>query len=164
MKLFSYLNYENRTLMNDLQNKINNRLQDALSICSKDFIILNRLKSFLQSVNNKQRVNYQLRSERRTVIAKVVIVSEKRVTSLLAVLTSVTDYVKSIIFLTSESARSLIICYTCKASDYLFKNYLQQNKIDTLTSRAFISRLQKIVISENKENEEMSFENNETKN
>ena len=115
-------------------------------------------------MNNKQRANYQLRSERRTVIAKVVIVSEKRVTSLLAVLTSVTDYVKSIIFLTSESARSLIICYTCKASDYLFKNYLQQNKIDTLTSRAFISRLQKIVISENKENEEMSFENNETKN
>ncbi len=47
MKLFSYLGYENRTLMNDLQNKINNRLQDALSIYPKDFIILNRLKSFL---------------------------------------------------------------------------------------------------------------------
>ncbi len=58
MKLFSYLNYENRTLINDLQNKINNRLQDALSIYLKDFIILNRLKSFLQSMNNKQRANY----------------------------------------------------------------------------------------------------------
>ncbi len=123
MKLFSYLGYENRTLMNDLQNKINNRLQDALLIYLKDFIILNRLKSFLQSVNNRQRANYQLRSERRTAIAKVVIVSKKRVTSLLAVLTSITDYVKSIIFLIPESARSFIICYTCKTSDYLFKNY-----------------------------------------
>ncbi len=123
MKLFSYLDYENRTLINDFQNKINNRLQDALSICLKDFIILNRLKSFLQSVNNKQRVNYQLRSERRTVIAKVVIVSEKRVTSLLAVLTLIIGYIKPIIFLIPESARSLIICYTCKAPDYLFKNY-----------------------------------------
>ncbi len=123
MKLFSYLGYENRTLMNDLQNKINNRLQDALSVYSEDFIILNRLKSFLQSMNNKQRVNYQLRSERRTVIVKVVIISEKRVTSLLAVLTSITDYVKSIIFLISELTRSFIICYTCKALNHLFKNY-----------------------------------------
>ncbi len=123
MKLFSYLNYENRTLMNDLQNKINNRLQDALSVYSKDFIILNRLKSFLQSMNNKQRVNYQLRNERRTVIAKVVIVSKKRVISLLAVLTSIINYFKLIIFLISESARSFIICYTCKTPDHLFKNY-----------------------------------------
>ncbi len=60
MKLFSYLKYDDCTLMNDLQNKINNRLQNALLICSKDFIILHRLKSFLQSMNNKQRVNYQL--------------------------------------------------------------------------------------------------------
>ncbi len=150
--------------MNDLQNKINNRLQDALSICPKDFIILNRLKSFLQSVNNKQRANYQLRSERRTVIVKVVIVSEKRVTSLLTVLTSIIDYVKPIIFLIPESARSLIIYYTCKTSDHLFKNYSQQNKINTSTSRAFTPRLQKIVISEDKENEKMSFENNEIKN
>ncbi len=74
-------------------------------------------------MNNRQRVNYQLRSERRTVIAKVVIVSEKRVTSLLAVLTSIIGYVKPITFLIPESARSFIICYTCKASDYLSKNY-----------------------------------------
>ncbi len=164
MKLFSYLNYENRTLMNDLQNKINNRLQDALSICLKDFITLNRLKSFLQSVNNRQRVNYQLRNERRIVTAKVVTAPEKRVTLLLAALTSVTGYVKPIIFLISESARSFIICYTCKASGHLFKNYSQQNKTDISTSRAFISRLHEIIISEDKENEKMSFENNEIKN
>ncbi len=123
MKLFSYLDYENRTLMNDLQNKINNRLQDALSVCLKDFIILNRLKSFLQSVNNRQRANYQLRNERRTAIVKVVIAPEKRVILLLAALTSIIGYVKPIIFLIPELARSLIIYYTCKASDYLFKNY-----------------------------------------
>ena len=123
MKLFSYLSYENRTLMNDLQNKINNRLQDALSIYLKDFITLNRLKSFLQSVNNRQRVNYQLRNERRIVTAKVVIAPKKRATLLLAVLTSVIGYVKLIIFLISELIRSLIICYTCKASGHLFKNY-----------------------------------------
>ncbi len=52
MKLFSYLEYDDCTLMNDLQNKINNCLQNALSICSKDFITLHRFKSFLQSVNN----------------------------------------------------------------------------------------------------------------
>ncbi len=53
MKLFSYLEYNDCTLMNDLQNKINNRLQNALLICSKDFITLHHLKSFLQSVNNR---------------------------------------------------------------------------------------------------------------
>ena len=150
--------------MNDLQNKINNRLQDALSVYSKDFITLNRLKSFLQSVNNRQRVNYQLRNERRTVIAKVVITSEKRATFLLAALTSIIGYVKSIIFLISELTRSFIICYTCKASGHLFKNCFQQNKTNTLTSRAFIPRLHEIIISEDKEDEKMSFENSETKN
>ncbi len=62
MKLFSYLDYDDRTLMNDLQNKINNRLQNALSVCSENFTSLTRLRTFLQDVNNKQRVNYQLRS------------------------------------------------------------------------------------------------------
>ncbi len=74
-------------------------------------------------MNNKQRANYQLRSERRTIIAKIVIVSEKRVISLLAILTSIINYVKLIIFLISELIRSFIICYTYKASDHLFKNY-----------------------------------------
>ncbi len=79
--------------MNDLQNKINNRLQDALSICLKDFIILSHLKSFLQSINNKQRINYQLRSKRCTVIIKIIIASEKCTTLLSAVSTSIIDYV-----------------------------------------------------------------------
>ncbi len=164
MKLFSYLDYDNRTLMNDLQNKINNRLQNALSVCSENFTSLTRLRIFLQNVNNKQRVNYQLRSERRTVIVKVMIVSDKRAaTSLSAVTTSIIEYVKSTIFSTSESVRSPIVCYICKTSDHLFKN-CSQNKIDISTSHAFISRLHEIVISKNKENEKMSFENSEAKN
>ncbi len=58
IKLFSYLEYDDCTLMNDLQNKINNRLQNALSVCLEDFTSLYRLKIFLQDMNSKQRVNY----------------------------------------------------------------------------------------------------------
>jgi len=54
MKLFSYLNYDDCTLMNDIQNKINNHLQNALSVCSENFTSLLHLKKFLQDVNNKQ--------------------------------------------------------------------------------------------------------------
>ncbi len=165
MKLFSYHDYDDRTLMNNLQNKINNRLQNALSICSENFTSLSRLKKFLQDVNNKQRVNYQLHSERCTVIVKVTVVSDKCITSL-SVITLIIDYVKFIIFSTSESdqAKSFIICYICKILNHLFKN-CSQNKISTLTSWAFISRLHEIVISKNKENEKMSSsENNEAKN
>ncbi len=164
MKLFSYLEYDDCTLMNNLQNKINNRLQNALSICSKDFIILHHLKSFLQSMNNRQRVNYQLRSERCMIIVKVIITPEKRATSLSAVTTSIIKYVKSTIFFTSESVKSSIVCYICKISDHLFKN-CSQNKINTSTSCVFISHLHEIVISKNKENEKMTFffENNEAK-
>ncbi len=165
MKLFSYLEYDDCTLMNNLQNKINNRLQNALLICSKDFIILHHLKSFLQSVNNRQRVNYQLRSERCMIIVKVIVAPEKRATSLSAVTTSIIKYVKSTIFFTSESVRSSIVCYICKISDHLFKN-CSQNKINTSASCAFISHLHEIVISKNKENEKMTFffENSEAKN
>ncbi len=164
MKLFSYLDYDDCTLMNDLQNKINNRLQNALSVCFKDFASLHRLKIFLQDVNNKQRVNYQLRSQLRTVTVKVTVVPDKRVATSLSVTTSIINYVKSILSSTSESARSSIICYTCKISSHLFKN-CSQNKIDILTSHAFISRLHEIVISKNKENEKMSsFEDSEAKN
>ncbi len=164
MKLFSYLEYDDRTLMNDLQNKINNRLQNALSICSKDFTTLHRLKSFLQSVNNRQRVNYQLRSERCTIIVKVIVAPEKRVTSLSAVTTSIIEYVKLTIFSTSESVRLSIVCYICKISSHLSKN-CSQNKINTSASQAFTSRLHEIVISKNKENEKMSsFEDSEAKN
>jgi len=163
MKLFSYLEYDDCTLMNDLQNKINNRLQNALSVCSENFTSLIRLRIFLQDVNSKQRVNYQLRSERRTVIVKVTVVPNKRATSL-SVTTSIINYVKSTISSISESARSSIICYICKTLDHLFKNCSQLNKIDTSASHAFISHLHEIVISKNKENKKMSFENSEAKN
>jgi len=163
MKLFNYLEYDDRTLMNNLQNKINNRLQNALSVCSENFTSLTRLRIFLQDVNSKQRVNYQLRNERRTVIVKVTVISDKCAT-LLSVTTSIIDYVKSIISSISESARSSIICYIYKIFDHLFKNCFQLNKINTSASRAFISRLHEIIISKNKENEKMSFENNEAKN
>ncbi len=163
MKLFSYLNYDDCTLMNNLQNKINNRLQNALSVCSENFTSLSRLKKFLQDVNNKQRVNYQLRSERCTVIIKVTVVSDKRVT-FLSMMTSIINYVKLTIFSTSESARSSIICYICKISSHLFKN-CSQNKINILTSWAFIFHLHEIIILKNKENEKMSsFKNSEAKN
>ncbi len=167
MKLFSYLEYDNCTLMNDLQNKINNRLQNALSICSENFTSLTRLRIFLQDMNSKQRVNYQLRSERCTVIIKVTIVSNKCATTLLsAVMTLIIDYVKSIIFSISESdqAKSSIICYICKTSRHLFKNCSQLNKIDTSASHAFTLYLHEIIISKNKENEKISFENSEAKN
>ncbi len=155
MKLFSYLEYDDCTLMNDLQNKINNRLQNALSVCSKNFTSLTRLRIFLQDVNSKQRVKYQLRSERCTVIIKVTVVSDKRVT-FLSVTTSIINYVKSTISSTSESARSSIICYICKTLNHLFKNCSQLNKINTSASHAFILK--------NKENEKISFKNSEAKN
>ncbi len=150
MKLFSYLDYDDCTLMNDLQNKINNRLQNALSVCSKNFTSLLHLKKFLQDVNNKQRVNYQLRSERRTIIVKVIVVFDKHATSL-SVMTLIINYVKSIIFSISESdrAKSSIICYICKISNHLFKNCFQ-NKINISTSQVFIFRLHEIIISKNK--------------
>ncbi len=62
-RIFSFLNYDDITLMNDIQNKINNRLQNALSVCLIEFSSLDKLKIFLQDVNNKQRVNYQLHDE-----------------------------------------------------------------------------------------------------
>ncbi len=165
MKLFSYLDYDDRILMNDLQNKINNRLQNALSVCSENFTSLTCLRIFLQDVNNKQRVNYQLRSQLCTVIVKVTVVSDKRAaTSLSAVTTSIIEYVKLTIFSISESVRSSIVCYICKISDHLFKN-CSQNKINILISHAFTSRLHEIIISKNKENEKMSsFEDSKTKN
>ncbi len=115
-------------------------------------------------MNNKQRVNYQLRSQLRTVTAKVTIVPDKHAATSLSMMTSIINYVKSIFSSTSESAKSFIICYTCKASNHLFKN-CSQNKINTSASCAFISRLHEIVISKNKKNEKMSsFKDNEAKN
>jgi len=62
-KIFSFLNYDDVILMNNIQNKINNHLQNALSVCLIEFSSLDKLKIFLQDVNNKQQVNYQLRDE-----------------------------------------------------------------------------------------------------
>ena len=165
MKLFSYFKYDDCTLMNDLQNKINNYLQNTLSICSENFTSLTHLRIFLQDVNNKQRVNYQLRSQLCTVIIKVTVISDKcAATSLSIMMTLIIEYVKSTLSSISESARSSIICYTCKTSNHLFKN-CSQNKINTSASHAFISHLHEIVISKNKKNEKMSsFKDNEAKN
>ncbi len=151
--------------MNNLQNKINNHLQNALLICLKDFIILHYFKSFLQNVNNKQWVNYQLQSECCMIIIKVTIISNKCVaTSLSAVTTLIIEYVKLTIFSISESVRSFIVCYICKTSDHLFKN-CYQNKINTSASQAFTLRLHEIIISKNKKNEKMSsFKDSKTKN
>ena len=165
MKLFNYLDYNDCTLMNDLQNKINNRLQNALSVCSKNFTSLSRLRNFLQDVNSKQWVNYQLHSERCIAIIKVTVIFDKCVTTFLsAMMTLIINYVKSIISSIFESARSFIICYTCKTLNHLFKNCFQ-NKINTSAFHAFIFHLHEIVISKNKKNKKMSsFKNNKTKN
>ncbi len=164
MKLFNYLDYDDCILMNDLQNKINNCLQNALSVCSENFTSLTCLRIFLQDANNKQRVNYQLCSQLRTVIIKVFVVLDKCIATSLSVTTSIIKYVKSTIFSTSESVRSSIVCYICKISDHLFKN-CSQNKIDTSAFHVFIFRLHEIVISKNKKNEKMSsFEDSEAKN
>ncbi len=139
-------------------------MQNALSVCSKNFTSLTRLRIFLQDVNNKQRVNYQLRSQLRTVIVKVTVVPDKRAAISLSMTTSIIDYVKPTLSSISESARSSIICYICKTLDHLFKN-CSQNKINTSASHAFISCLHEIIISKNKKNEKMSsFKNSETKN
>ncbi len=164
IKLFSYLEYNDCTLMNDLQNKINNRLQNALSICSENFTLLTRLRIFLQDVNNKQWVNYQLRSQLCTVIIKVTVILDKCIATSSSMTTLIINYVKFIFSFISESARLSIICYTCKILSYLFKN-CSQNKINTSASYAFIFYLHEIIISKNKKNEKMSsFKDSETKN
>ena len=164
MKLFSYLEYDDCTLMNDLQNKINNRLQNALSVCSKNFTSLTRLQIFLQDVNNKQWVNYQLRSQLCTVIIKVTVILDKCIATSSSMTTLIINYVKFIFSFISESARLSIICYTCKILSYLFKN-CSQNKINTFAFHAFILYLHEIIILKNKENEKISsFKDNEAKN
>jgi len=101
-RIFSFLNYNDVTLMNDIQNKINNRLQNALSVCLIKFSSLNKLKIFLQDVNNKQRVNYQLRDEQRTI--KSIAASKKRfVSSSTSASILTTSYVRLTTFFTLES-------------------------------------------------------------
>ncbi len=161
-RIFSFLNYNDIILMNDIQNKINNHLQNALSVCLIEFSSLNKLKIFLQDVNNKQWVNYQLRDEQWTV--KSIAASKKRFVSLLTSV-STTSYVQLATFFTleSEQSRMLIICFNCKVSSHLSKN-CSQLKTSTSTSRAFISRLNEIIMS--KEEKKLFTEKlkNETKN
>jgi len=89
-RIFSFLNYDDIILMNDIQNKINNHFQNALSVCLIEFSSLDKLKIFLQNVNNKQWVNYQLRDEQWTV--KLITASKKRFVSL-STSVSTTSYV-----------------------------------------------------------------------
>ncbi len=164
IRIFSFLNYNNVTLMNNIQNKINNHLQNALSVCLIKFSSLDKLKIFLQDVNNKQQVNYQLRDKQWTV--KLIAASKKRfVSSLTSASVSITSYVQLATFFTLESewSRMSIICFNCKVLNHLSKNY-SQLKTSTLTSRAFISRLNEIIMS--KEEKKLFTEKlkNETKN
>ncbi len=163
-RIFSFLNYDNIILMNDIQNKINNRLQNALSVCLIEFSSLDKLKIFLQDVNNKQQVNYQLRDEQWTV--KSIAASKKRfVSSLTSASVLITSYVRLATFFTLESewSRMSIICFNCKVSNHLSKN-CSQLKTSTSTSRAFISRLNEIVMSKEEKKLFTEKSKNETKN
>ncbi len=161
-RIFSFLNYDDITLMNDIQDKINNRLQNALSVCLIEFSSLNKLKIFLQDVNNKQQVNYQLRDEQWTV--KSIAASKKRFVSS-STSASTTSYVRLTTFFTLESewSRMLIICFNCKVSSHLSKN-CSQLKTSTSTSRAFISRLNEIVMSKEEKKLFTEKSKNEAKN
>jgi len=163
-RIFSFLNYDDVTLMNDIQDKINNRLQDALSVCLIEFSSLDKLKTFLQGVNNKQRVNYQLRGEQRTV--KPVAAPKKRfVSSSTSASISTTSYVRLATFFTSESERSKmsIICFNCKVSSHLSKN-CSHLKTSTSAPRAFIPRLNKIIMPKEEKKLFTEKSKNETKN
>ncbi len=163
-KIFNFLDYDDWTLMNNLQNKINNHLQNALSVCLIKFSSLDKLKTFLQRMNNKQRVNYQLRDEQRTV--RSIAVSKKRfVSSSTSASVLTTSYVWLTTFFTLESewSRMSIICFNCKVSNHLSKN-CSQLKTSTLIFHAFISRLNKIIMSKEEKKLFTEKSKNETKN
>ncbi len=163
-KIFSFLNYNDITLMNNIQNKINNHLQNALSICLIEFSSLDKLKIFLQDVNNKQWVNYQLRDEQWTV--KSIAASKKRfVSSSKSASVLITSYVQLTTFfiLESEWSRMSIICFNCKVSSHLSKN-CSQLKTSTSTSHAFISCLNEIIMSKEEKKLFTEKSKNETKN
>jgi len=145
-RISSFLNYDDTTLMNDIQDKINNRLQDALSVCPIEFSSLNKLKTFLQDVNNKQRANYQLRGEQRTV--KSIAASEKRFVPS-STPAPATSYVRPATFSTPEPERPRmsITCFNCKVPSHLSKN-CSQLKASTSAPRAFTPRLNEVVMPE----------------
>jgi len=158
-RISSFLNYDDTTLMDDIQDKINNRLQDALSVCPIEFSSLDKLKTFLQGVDNKQRANYQLRGEQRTV--KPVAASEKRfVPSSTPASASATSYVRPATFSTPEPERPRmpITCFNCKAPGHLSKD-CPQLKASTPAPRAFTPRLNEVVMPE--EEEELFTEESE---
>ncbi len=161
-RIFSFLNYDDITLMNDIQNKINNRLQNALSVCLIEFSSLDKLKIFLQDVNNKQQVNYQLRDEQWTV--KSIVASKKRFVSS-STSVSTASYVRLATFfiLEPEWSRMSIICFNCKVSSHLSKNW-SQLKTSTSTFRAFISCLNEIVMSKEEKKLFTEKSKNEAKN
>jgi len=163
-KIFSFLNYDDVILMNDIQNKINNHLQNMLSVCLIEFSLLDKLKIFLQDVNNKQQVNYQLRDEQQTV--KLIAASKKCfVSSLTSASVLTTSYVQLVTFFIfeSEQSRMSIICFNCKVSSYLSKN-CSQLKISTSTSHAFISCLNEIIMSKEEKKLFTEKSKNEAKN
>ncbi len=163
-KIFSFLNYNDIALMNDIQNKINNHLQNVLSVCLIEFSSLDKLKIFLQDVNNKQWVNYQLHDEQWTV--KLIAASKKCfVSSSTSASVSTTSYVQLATFFTLESewSRMSIICFNCKVLNHLSKN-CSQLKTSTLTSHAFISCLNEIIMSKEEKKLFTEKSKNETKN
>jgi len=161
-RIFSFLNYDDIILINDIQNKINNRLQNALSVCLIEFSSLDKLKIFLQDVNNKQQVNYQLRDEQWTV--KSIAASKKRfVSSSTSVSTASYVQLATFFIFESEWSRMSIICFNCKVSNHLSKN-CSQLKISTSTSRAFISRLNEIVMPKEEKKLFTEKSKNEAKN
>ncbi len=163
-KIFSFLNYNNITLMNDIQNKINNHLQNVLSVCLIKFSSLDKLKIFLQNVNNKQQVNYQLHNEQWTV--KSIATSKKCFISLLTLASVLTtSYVQFTTFFTLESewSRLSIIYFNYKVSSHLSKN-CSQLKISTLTTCAFTSHLNELIMSKEEKKLFTKKSKNETKN
>ncbi len=161
-RIFSFLNYDDIILMNDIQNKINNYLQNVLSVCLIKFSSLDKFKIFLQDVNNKQWVNYQLRDEQWTV--KSITASKKCFVSS-STSVSTTNYVQFATFfiLESEWSRMSIICFNCKVLNYLSKNCFQL-KTSTSTSCAFISCLNEIIMSKEEKKLFTEKSKNETKN
>ncbi len=152
IKIFNFLDYDDWTLMNNLQNKINNHFQNVLSVYLIKFSSLDKLKTFLQRVNNKQWVNYQLRDEQWTV--KLIAASKKHfISSLTSASVSITSYVQLTTFsiLESEWSRMSIICFNCKVLSHLSKN-CSQLKTSTSTSHAFISCLNEIIMLKEEKN------------
>ena len=65
-KQVSYLHYNDKTLINNLKEKISIKLKEALSITVTRFDIVFELKNYLQTVNNNQQdlLSNQTRIER----------------------------------------------------------------------------------------------------